>query len=177
MLNKRIPNKIIGLFIGAGVILTLGAIILPVICCDDGTEAEFVVMRASLRSIRQLLENYALDHDGVYAQPDEFAEIFVFYGYDWPEPVLGDRQDDIWMCPIPWEDRRIPDDFTQQQLGQIPMLHNKIELNQNGTLVVFWDESVRLLSNEEFAEFVNVKDSICLGCQFLMLDFLNEQQP
>ena len=96
----------------------------------------------------------------------------------YPEPIFGDNnQDDIWMCPIPWEDQRIPNDLTPYQLGQIPMLHEKVDLNADGTSVAFWDGTVRLLSNEEFAALVDVEDSICLGCQFPVPEFMREQGP
>ena len=96
----------------------------------------------------------------------------------YPEPTFGDNyQDDIWMCPIPWEDNRIPDSLTPYQLGQIPMLHCKVDLNPDGTSVAFWDGAVRFLNNEEFAALIDVEDSICLGCQFPIPDWIREQKP
>ncbi len=145
-----------------------------------GLRVSPVVMRQSnLRSIATLIGNYAQEHDGQYAACDEFQLVMDWAEVPFPEPVLGDdeTQDDIWMCPIPWDDRRIPDGITREELALIPMLHNKVDLNPDGTSVAFWDGSVRLLSNEEFAVMVNVEDSVCLGCQFPVPEFLQEQRP
>lgn len=57
------------------------------------------------------------------------------------------------------------------------MLHNKVDLNPEGTSVAFWDGDVRLLTNEEFASVVNVEDSVCLGCQFPVPEFMRDEGP
>ena len=86
--------------------------------------------------------------------------------YIYPEPIFGDdEQDNIWMCPIPWEDARLPAHLSADELANIPMLHEKMELDPAGTSVAFWDGAVRRLSDEEFAALINIEDSVCLGCQ------------
>ena len=139
-----------------------------------------VVMRQSnLRSVATLMKNYAQEHDHQYAACDEFQLVMDWAEIPFPEPVLGDdeTQDEIWMCPIPWYDRRIPDDLTPYQLGKIPMLHSKVDLNPDGTSVAFWDGSVQLLNNEEFEALIDVEDSICLGCQFPIPNLTDDQEP
>jgi len=102
----------------------------------------------------------------------------MYPNFIYPEPTFGDNnQDDIWMCPITWEDGRIPDDLTPYQLGKIPMLHNKVDLNPEGTSVAFWDGTVRLLSNEEFEVLIDVENSICIGCQFPVPEFMRVPDP
>ena len=131
--------------------------------------SKVTLRQSGLRSIATILKNYAQEHDDQYAACYEFGLVIDWAQVPSPEPVLGDdeTQDDIWMCPVPWEENRIPDGLTPFQLGQIPMLHNRVDLNPDGTSVAFWDGAVRLLSNEEFAALIDVEDSICLGCQLL----------
>jgi hypothetical protein len=135
-----------------------------------------LILESNLRSVAGFILNYPARNQGVLPNPNKWLEAGITDVY--PEPAFGDNdQDDIWMCPIPWDDRRLPDDLTPYQLGQIPMLHNKVDLNPDGTSVAFWDGSVRLLGNEEFAAMVNVEDSVCLGCQFPVPEFLQGQEP
>ena len=139
-----------------------------------------VTMRQSnLRSIATLLKNYAQDHDGQYASRDKFQLVMQWGEIPFPEPVLGpdETQDDIWMSSIPWEDQRIPEGVEQSELAQLPMLHNKVDLNPDGTSVAFWDGSVRILNNEEFAALIDVENSVCLGCQFPVPEFMREPEP
>lgn len=127
------------------------------------------VRQARLRMLSSLIDMYATDHEGQYPQADDFESFVSWAWSSEPDPIFGDdeTQDDIWMCPIPWEDRRIPLDISQEELAQIPMLHNRVDLNPDGTSVAFWDGDVRLLNNEDFEALIDVKNSICLGCQML----------
>lgn len=97
----------------------------------------------------------------------------------WPEPVFGpeETQDLVWIVPIPWPDRRIPDNLTPYQLGKIPLLHERVDLNPDGTSVAFWDGSVRLLTNEEFESIIDVKQSVCLACEFGTNNWLKKRGP
>lgn len=143
----------------------------PLAVCVQRADPE-VMRKSNLRSIATLLYNYSLEHNEQYAKPNEFQLVMDWADIPSPEPVLGsdEYQDDIWMCPIPWDDRRTPIDSTQVPLAKIPMLHERVDLSPDGIAVAFWDRSIRLLSNEEFAELVNAKESICLGCQLLGKD-------
>jgi hypothetical protein len=144
------------------------------------SHSKFALWQSDLRTVASVVFYYAEDHQGVLPNPNSWLAVMNEMEPDvvYPEPVFGDNnQDNIWMCPIPWEDGRIPDDLTRDQLALIPMLHEKLGLNPNGTSVAFWDGSVRLLSNDEFAALINVEDSICLGCQFPVPEFLREEEP
>ena len=133
--------------------------------------------QSSLRTVGGfIIKSYPEMHDGLLPQPNQWLEARFTDVY--PEPMFGDNyQDDIWMSPIPWEDGRIPADITQEELAQLPMLHEKVSLNPDGTSVAFWDGDVRLLSNEEFEGLIDIKDSVCLGCQFPVPEFMREQGP
>jgi len=144
------------------------------------SHSKFALWQSDLRTVASIVFYYAEDHQGVLPNPNNWYEVMQLEYPDvvYPEPVFGDNnQDNIWMCPILWEDHRIPEDITREELALIPMLHEKPDLNPDGTSVAFWDGSVRLLSNAEFAALVNVEDSICLGCQYPVPEFLREQGP
>ena len=175
-MGMKISNRIVWYFVGAIALLFGLVALLPDLCCDDDRNVQLLIRQANLRSVAGFILNYPARHQGVLPNPNKWLEAGITDVY--PEPAFGDNdQDDIWMCPIPWDDGRLPDNLTPYQLGQIPMLHNKVDLNPDGTSVAFWDGSVRLLSNEEFAAMVNVEDSVCLGCQFPVPEFLQGQEP
>jgi len=134
--------------------------------------------QANLRTVPGYLHEYADEHGGVYAAPDEFMKIVEHFDMIYPLPLLGDDdQDEVWMCPIPWPDRRIPEEITQEELAALPMLHERIDLDSEGTSVAFWNGDVRLLSNEEFERLVDVEKSVCLGCQLPIPDFMKNREP
>ena len=123
--------------------------------------------------------NYASEHQGIYPTGDELDSFLRWLSDDWPDPIFGpdDTQDLIWIVPFPWPDRRIPEDLTQEDLTQIPLLHERIDLNPDGTSVAFWDGSVRLLTNEEFEAIIGVEKSVCLACEFGTNNWLKKRDP
>lgn len=117
--------------------------------------------------------------DGRFPEADRYGELLLEQFEFMPSPLFGpeDTQDDIWIVPIPWPDRRIPEDITQEELSQIPLLHERVDLNPDGTSVAFWDGSVRLLTNEEFDAIIDVEQSVCLACEFGTNNWLKKREP
>ena len=178
-MGMKISNRVKWYFVVAVALLFGMFFMLDDMCCDDGRDARMIIRQSNLRSVYTLIYQY-VEQQGMAPDPEQWFDTVksMYPNFIYPEPIFGDnKQDDIWMCPIPWDDRRIPDDLTPYQLGKIPMLHNRVDLNPDGTSVVFWDGSVRLLSNEEFEALIDVEDSVCLGCQFPVAEFLREQKP
>ena len=165
----------------AAIALLFGVfVMLPDLCCDGDHDTDELIRQARLRYVYSLVDQYSIEHQGLVLDPNQWFEavMSIYPDFIYPEPAFGDNnQDDIWMCPIPWDDRRIPDDLTPYQLGKIPMLHSKVDLNPDGTSVAFWDGSVQLLNNEEFEALIDVEDSICLGCQFPIPNLTDDQEP
>ena len=156
----KISNRVKWYFVVAVALLFGMFFMLADMCCDDDRDIQELLRQSNLQSVYGLAFQYPVEHQGVFPNPDEWREAVVSMYPDlaFPDPTFGDNnQDDIWMCPIPWDDGRIPDDLTPYQLGKIPMLHNKVDLNSDGTSVAFWDGSVRLLNNEEFEYPMTIK--------------------
>lgn len=97
----------------------------------------------------------------------------------WPDPLFGpnDTQDDIWIVAFPWPDRRIPNDITQQERARTPLLHERVDLNLDGTSVAFWDGHTDFLTNEEFEAIIDVEQSVCLACEFGTNNWLKKRDP
>lgn len=117
--------------------------------------------------------------DGLFPQPDQYGEILLKQFEIMPEPLFGneDTQDHIWIVPFPWPDRRIPDDITQEQIAQTPLLHERVDLNPEGTSVAFWDGHVEYLKNDEFEAIIDVKQSVCLACEFAIPELMKRRGP
>lgn len=153
------------------------AILLP---ATGGSTGSVKLKRMSqLRSVNSLLMIYASENDGFFPDNENYRSFLLSIADVWPEPTFGpeETQDDIWIVPIPWPDRRIPEDLTQEELAQIPLLHERVDLNPDGTSVAFWDGSVRLLTNEEFEAIIDVERSVCLACEFGTNNWLKKREP
>lgn len=115
--------------------------------------------------------------DGQFPRPDQYGEALMHTISAWPDPLFGpnDTQDDIWMVPFP--DRRIPDDITQEELARTPLLHERVDLNPDGTSVAFWDGHTDFLTNEEFEAIIDAEQSVCLACEFGTSNWLKKREP
>ncbi len=135
--------------------------------------------QGNLRSIAAMMKNYAIEHDDQFIVPSSFQMVMDWADIPYPEPILGsdDTQDDIWMCPIPWPDRRIPDGIRPEELAKLPMLHERVDMNPEGASVLFWDGHVELLSNKDFERLIDVDQSVCLGCQLLIPKSMKNRKP
>jgi len=175
-MGMKISNRVKWYFVVAVGLLFGLFVMLPDLCCDDDRDMQVLLRQSNLRSVAGAFIGYANIHDGLVLEPKDFT--LIDFSSVYPDPIFGDHnQDDIWMCPIPWEDHRIPDDLTPYQLGKIPILHSKVDLNPDGASVAFWDGSARLLSNEEFEALIDVEDSICVGCQFAVPSWMYGDPP
>ena len=159
----------------------LTAFIIAALLPATGGSGTSVTLRrmANLRSATTGLMNYADEHQGVYPAQDEFKFYLMWLTDEFPEPIFGpdETQDNIWIVPIPWPDRRVPEDLTQEELAQIPLLHERVDLNPDGTSVAFWDGHVEFLTNEEFEAIVDVEQSVCLACEFGTNNWLKKRDP
>jgi hypothetical protein len=147
---------------------------------ENERKREITFRQANLRSVLSIvLHGNAFIKDGVFRDPSQYGEALMETNQLWPEPLFGpeETQDLVWIVPIPWPDRRIPDDITQEELAQIPLLHERVDLNPDGTSVAFWDGSVRLLTNEEFEAIIDVEQSVCLACEFGTNNWLKKRGP
>lgn len=147
---------------------------------ETNREREVGHRQASLRTVLSyVLHGTAYIQDGVFRQPDQYGDALLEMNQIWPDPLFGheDTQDDIWIVPILWPDRRIPEDITRNELARTPLLHERVDLNPDGTAVAFWDGSVRLLTNEEFEAVIDAEESVCLGCAFGMDNWFSGQDP
>jgi hypothetical protein len=120
-----------------------------------------------------------LNEEGFFPTPDQYGDSLSHWVDVWPEPVFGpeETQDDIWIVPIPWPDRRIPEGITPEELAEIPLLHERVDLNPDGTSVAFWDGSVLFLSNEEFVAIIDVEQSVCLACEVGLNNTMDKREP
>ncbi len=147
---------------------------------EKDREREIVYRQASMRTVvSSVLHGPAFFQDGVFRDPSQYGEALMETNQVWPEPLFGpeETQDLVWIVPIPWPDRRIPEDITQEELAQIPLLHERVDLNPDGTSVAFWDGSVRFLTNEEFEAIINVEQSVCLACEFAVPELMKRREP
>jgi hypothetical protein len=179
-MGMKISNRVKWYFVVAVALLFGMFFMLPHLCCDDDHDIEVLLWQSNLRSVYTLVYQYSAEQQGLAPDPKQWFEALMsmYPNFIYPEPIFGDNnQDDIWMCLIPWDDGRIPDDLTPYQLGKIPMLHSRVDLNPDGTSVAFWDGTVRLLSDEEFEALIDVEDSICVGCQFAVPSWMYGQEP
>ena len=151
---------------------------------ENERKREITFRQANLRSVLSyVLHGNSFIKDGVFRDPSQYGETLMETDLEtnllWPEPLFGpeETQDLVWIVPIPWPDRRIPDNLTPYQLGKIPLLHERVDLNPDGTSVAFWDGSVRLLTNEEFDAIIDVEQSVCLACEFGTNNWLKKRGP
>lgn len=147
---------------------------------ENERKREITFRQANLRSVlSNVLHGTAFINDGVFREPSQFGEALMETNQVWPEPLFGseETQDLVWIVPIPWPDRRIPEDITQEELAQIPLLHERVDLNPDGTSVAFWNGEVRFLTNEEFEAIIDVEQSVCLACEFGMDNWLKKRDP
>lgn len=161
------------------VVLVLMLPVKPAYVTDRG-HVDMLNRQANLRSIvTNVLHGTAFIKDGVFRDPNQYGEALMETNQVWPEPLFGpeETQDLVWIVPIPWPDRRIPEDITQEELAQIPLLHERVDLNPDGTSVAFWDGSVRFLTNEEFEAIIDVEQSVCLACEFGTDNWLKKREP
>ena len=57
------------------------------------------------------------------------------------------------------------------------MMHFRIDPDPDGTSVVFWDGSVRYLTNEEFEAIIDVEQSTCLACEMSLPNQMKRSEP
>ena len=178
-LPKPFERRIIAYSLIGFVLVLVVLSLLPHMCCN-GRDAERIIRQANLRGIWGFVAAFPdVTEDGRFPEADRYGELLLEQFEFMPSPLFGpeDTQDDIWIVPIPWPDRRIPDNLTPYQLGKIPLLHERVDLNPDGTSVAFWDGSVRLLTNEEFEAIIDVDQSVCLACEFGTNNWLKKQEP
>jgi len=147
---------------------------------ENERKREITFRQANLRSVlSNVLHGTAFIKDGVFRDPSQYGEALMETNQLWPEPLFGpeETQDLVWIVPISWPDRRIPEDITQEELARTPLLHERVDLNSDGTSVSFWDGSVRLLTNEEFEAIIDVEQSVCLACEFGTNNWLKKREP
>ena len=161
------------------VVLVLMLPVKPAYVTDRG-HVDMLNRQASMRTVvSSVLHGPAFIQDGVFRDPSQYGEALMETNQVWPEPLFGpeETQDLVWIVPIPWPDRRIPEDITQEELAQIPLLHERVDLNPDGTSVAFWDGSVRFLTNEEFEAIIDAEQSVCLACEFGTDNWLKKREP
>ena len=142
--------------------------------------AGHLLRQANLRSVAGSVLVFSEEtEDGRFPPPDQYGNILLKQFEVMPEPLFGDEdtQDLIWIVPFPWPDRRIPDDITPEQLARTPLLHERVDLNPDGTSVAFWDGHVEMLTNEEFEQLIDAERSVCLACEFAMPNLMEGQGP
>jgi prepilin-type processing-associated H-X9-DG protein len=142
--------------------------------------AKHLLRQANLRGVAGYVMAFSDEtEDGRFPLPEQYSEILLRQFEVMPEPLFGDddTQDLIWIVPFPWPDRRIPDDITQEELARIPLLHERVDINPDGTSVAFWDGHVELLTNAEFEQLVDIEQSVCLACEFAMPNLMEGQGP
>ena len=164
--------------VGGLIVLVVLVLILPVKPAYVTTRV--VKRQTNLRGIWEFVAAFPdVTEDGRFPEFDRYGELLLEQFEVMPSPLFGseDTQDDIWIVPIPWPDRRIPDGITQEELAQIPLLHERVDLNPDGTSVAFWDGSVRLLTNEEFEAIIDVEQSVCLACEFGTNNWFKKREP
>lgn len=146
----------------------------------DSDHVNKLKRQASLRGVSSYVRAFPTrTKDGRFPEPDDYDEALKDLTSVWPEPIFGpsETQDDIWIVPFPWPDRRIPDDITQEELARTPLLHERVGLNPDGTSVAFWDGSVRFLTNEEFEAIIDAEQSVCLACEFAIPELMKRREP
>ena len=161
------------------VVLVLMLPVKPAYVTDRG-HVDMLNRQANLRGVWGFVAAFPDEtDDGRFPEADRYGELLLEQFEVMPSPLFGpeDTQDDIWIIPIPWPDRRIPEDITQEELAQIPLLHERVDLNPDGTSVAFWDGSVRFLTNEEFEAIINVEQSVCLACEFAVPELMKRREP
>lgn len=168
--------------VGGLTVLVVLVLVLPVkpAYVSDREHVNMIKRQANLRSVlSNVLHGTAFIKDGVFRDPSQYGEAIMETNQVWPEPLFGseETQDLVWIVPIPWPDRRIPEDITQEELARTPLLHERVDLNPDGTSVAFWDGSVRLLTNEEFEAIIDVEQSVCLACEFGTNNWLKKREP
>jgi hypothetical protein len=176
---KRLERRIIACSLITFTLILFVLSLFPNTCCD-GRDIEKLKRQANLRSVSSIVRSFpTLNDEGSFPTPDQYGESLTHWVNVWPESVFGheDTQDDIWIVPIPWPDRRIPEDITQEELAQLPLLHEHIDLNPDGTSVAFWDGQVEFLSNEAFEAIIDVERSVCLACAFGMNNWFDKREP
>ncbi|MCA9275663.1 MAG: hypothetical protein KDA29_06530 [Phycisphaerales bacterium] len=136
--------------------------------------------QANLRSVAGYVLAFSDEtEDGRFPLTEQYGEILLKQFEVIPEPLFGDEdtQDLIWIVPFPWPDRRIPDDITPEQLARTPLLHERVDINPDGTSVAFWDGHTEFLTNEEFEQLVDIEQSVCLACELAIPDMTQKQGP
>ena len=164
------------------VIVVVVALLMPITppWAGNRRHAEHLLRQANLRGVVGYVLAFPDEtEDGRFPPPDQYGNILLKQFEIMPEPLFGDEdtQDLIWIVPFPWPDRRVPEDITKVELAQIPLLHERVDFNPDGTSVAFWNGEVRFLTNEEFEAIIDVEQSVCLACEFGMKNWLKKGGP
>ena len=181
-MSERFLNVTLPILIVSCIVIAVVSALLPITPPWPGNrrQAEHVLRQANLRVVaRSVIAFPDETEDGSFSPPEQYGEILLRQFEVMPEPLFGDddTQDLIWIVPFPWPDRRIPDDITPEQLAQTPLLHERVDLNPDGTSVAFWDGHVELLTNEEFEAIIDVEQSVCLACAFALPSMMEQREP
>ena len=126
-----------------------------------------MIRENSLRAVAGLVSMYVNDHSGRIFSHDSPSQFLEWVGFKGDDPLFGDAdtQDLIWICPLPEVDDQPAEIDLGSDVAELPMLHERVDANPNGTSVAFWDGSVRFLTNEEFEMIIDESESVCLGCE------------
>ena len=121
--------------------------------------------QSNMRTIATIMRNYVADHDGQLIPPEhwhEFVDPFVGVGAD--DPIYFPEFDSqFYLLPIPWADQLLPNGLDDRSLRRVPFLVAEQHLQEEVTLVAFWDGSVRELSDKEFAEKIDLTNAVPIG--------------
>ena len=118
--NRRKKRSSLRLYLAAaavaGLFVFLMLVFVPAPCCN-GDRADRLKRQANLRGVSGwVIGHVQSDSDGVFPEKEDYSLVLMAMSDVWPEPIFGsdETQDDIWMCPIPWPDRKLPSDITDE---------------------------------------------------------------
>lgn len=160
----KVYGKEVLFFYALGVAALGVGILLPIIgrptSCGMDTRRQ-----SNMRMIATIMRNYAAEHDGQLIPPErwhEFIDPFVGVGAD--DPIyFPDYDSQFYLLPIPWDDHQLPNGLDDRGLRRVPFLVAEQHLQEEVTLVAFWDGSVRSLSDNKFAEKIDLTNAVPIG--------------